>query len=97
MRHGRDELFAQVRRVDKGEATMSEVEEVIVYSTGLCYCSVCAPKHLPVVNVETAVDLSNPTGLDHGWRKSPEDFINGASNPCQCETDPNRLHYLLVC
>lgn len=71
--------------------------DVVVYTFGLCHCSVCAPKDLPLLHVETATDLAHPTGLDHGWKKSPENFKGGQPNPCQCNSDPSRMHYLMVC
>jgi hypothetical protein len=71
---------------------------VTVYRFGLCHCSVCAPKNMLREQVETETDLAHPTGLDHGWKISgDETFKGGETNPCRCDQDGERLHYLMVC
>lgn len=70
---------------------------VIVYTFGLCHCSVCAPKDMAVADVVAAANVQHPTGLDHGWEHSDEAFATGQQNPCECNTDSQRLHYLMVC
>lgn len=71
---------------------------VHVYRAGLVHCSVCAPKDLSGPDVARGADLSHPTGLDHGWSVSSDThFASGQTNPCQCEDDPERRHWLLSC
>lgn len=72
--------------------------DVTVYAAGLCHASACAPKGTPVAEIERAANSAHPTGLDHGWRKSDNDtFSGGEPNPCACNDDPDRLHWLLEC
>lgn len=72
--------------------------EVQVYSTGLCFCSVCAPADMLIPDMLRQVNLSNPTGLDHGWEVDDAgEFASGHPNPCVCGNDDTRLHYLLSC
>jgi hypothetical protein len=71
---------------------------ITVYRAGLCFASVCAPKDAPIEDVEAAANRSHPTGLDHGWRKADDaTFSGGEPNPCPCDSDPERLHWLLSC
>lgn len=71
--------------------------EVEVYKVGLCYLSACAPKALDKPDVEMAVNDQSPTGLDHGWSVSDEPFSGGQTNPCECNHDAARQHWLLSC
>lgn len=73
-------------------------EDIIIYSTGLVHCSVCALAKLPIEDVLQHVNLRNPTGLDHGWVLDDKGiFADGAPNPCVCNTHIDRKHYLLSC
>ena len=77
---------------------LQERKDVIVYSAGLVCCSACAPKSLTNEEVEAAVNAQLPTGLDHGWSISEDaTFKTGQTNPCECEDDTTRMHYLLNC
>jgi len=58
---------------------------------------VCAPRGMRIADVVHEANIAHPTGLDHGWEVSPEPFKGGETNPCECNTDPGRLHYLMVC
>lgn len=73
-------------------------DRAIPYKVGLCFASVCAPLDMPIEQVEADTNSAHPTGLDHGWKlsDSPE-FLGGQSNPCPCEHDPARQHWLLSC
>lgn len=73
------------------------MEKVKVYSTGVCYCSVCADKDLTLTEVESIVNGINHTGLKSKWKISTEDFMTGEKNPHECEKDSSKLHYLMVC
>lgn len=69
-----------------------------VYSYGLIHCSVCVPKGLTKQQIEDAVNSTHPTGISSRWEVSNDaTFKTGQSNPCICEQDSERLHYLMVC
>lgn len=75
-----------------------KINDVVVYTSGLICCSVCAPSDMPLEDVITAVNLQNPTGLSHGWTLDEKgEFAGGQPNPTQCNSDPSRMHYLLSC
>jgi hypothetical protein len=74
---------------------MSDVE---IYSSGLCCASVCAPKDMEGDQVADAVNAKRPTGISSRWEISEDkQFKSGEPNPCTCETDPERRHWLLNC
>lgn len=71
---------------------------VYVYSKGLVCCSVCAPGDMDADAVAAAVNREHPTGIDNGWSVSTDEtFITGQPNPCPCEDEPSRRHWLLEC
>lgn len=72
---------------------------VYVYANGLCHCSVCVPGRLTPDEVEAAVNAINPTGIHRRRWKIDEapTFKGGEANPCTCQDDPSRKHYLMVC
>jgi hypothetical protein len=70
---------------------------VIIYAKGLCCCSVCVPQQLTSSEIKKNVNYMNPTGINSLWKISSEKFSSGDFNPCKCNTDKNRLHYLLTC
>ena len=72
-------------------------KQLEVYSSGVVHCSVCTTKELSVKDVERRANVTNPTGIDHQWKVTEKSFGDGKSNPCQCNEDPTRLHYLLTC
>jgi hypothetical protein len=48
--------------------------------------------------VEAEVNRTHPTGISSPWRLSEnETFKGGENNPCVCEHDQTRLHWLLNC
>jgi hypothetical protein len=72
------------------------MSDVKPYAVGICRASVCAPKDTPIEEVEREVNGSHPTGIASPWRKSDDDaFSGGEPNPCPCNSDPERLHWLL--
>jgi hypothetical protein len=74
------------------------MERVIVYSSGIVSCSVCASGKLPKREVESEVNRINPTGIGSRWKISKDKtFSSGESNPCTCGKYKNRKHYLLNC
>ena len=51
---------------------------VQVYSSGLLFCSVCAPKEMTPKQVAENVNLYNPSGTTNGWEISPDKtFLQG--------------------
>jgi hypothetical protein len=73
-------------------------ERAVTYRVGLCMASVCAPKSMPIEEVEAQVNADNPTGLDFPWRLCDDaTFSGGQPNPCPCDQSPNRIHWLLNC
>jgi len=76
----------------------NEVEPpAIVYATGICHCSACVPKNWDRARVEIVVNIEHPTGISSKWAISDENFLSGESNPCPCEEDSSRQHWLLNC
>lgn len=74
---------------------MSAVE---AYAVGIVCASVCAPRDLPIEQVEDDVNRQHPTGISSRWKLSEDDhFATGQTNPCPCEKDPERQHWLLNC
>lgn len=72
-------------------------DKITIYSKGLVHCSVCADKSLSKKEVEDLVNQENPTGISSQWTVDKDAFADGGANPGQCEDDPKRLHYLMVC
>ena len=77
---------------------MATDDSVIVYRSGVARCSVCVPAVWPLEKVEDEVNASNPTGIESRWRKAEDStFPGGQPNPCDCEDDAERRHYLMEC
>lgn len=70
---------------------------IVIYAKGLCNCSVCVPKNTPIEMIEKEVNIMNPTGISSQWKISKGNWSDGSMNPCECDTDPERKHYLLKC
>jgi hypothetical protein len=71
---------------------------VMIYASSLLSCSVCAPAEMPIDEVERIVNEDRPAGTMRGWRKSSDaTFASGSPNPCTCNTDEGRQHWLLDC
>ena len=69
-----------------------------VYSIGLCYASVCVPKDMSIEDITSELNASHPTGISSNWELSKNThFATGGTNPCECEHDSGRLHYLFNC
>lgn len=67
--------------------------EFFVYSTGLCYSSVCTS-----LSDEEAIERLNeawPTGIPSQWRIADEPFRTGEANPCPCEQKPETHRHIL--
>lgn len=73
-------------------------DRVHIYSYGLCYASACAPAEMGGGDVAEAVNAQMPTGIGSRWNISSDAaFKSGQSNPCECEHDKTRRHWLLDC
>jgi hypothetical protein len=70
-------------------------ERLIVYSNGLCCCSVCASIDDPA-EVEAEVNRVHPSGVTP-WRIATRAFLDGTPNPSVCNTTLGRRHWLLEC
>jgi len=69
-----------------------------VYSIGLCFASVCARNDMSIEQITEKLNKEHPTGLDHGWELSKENFRDGTPNKCPCNVHPEtRKHYLFHC
>ena len=73
------------------------MKNITIYANGFCYCSVCADKDLGIEAILEYVNAHSPTGIESQWELAEENFKDGTINPCQCNTDKNRKHYLLNC
>jgi len=73
------------------------MEDVIIYTQGIIFCSVCAKKGLTIQEITDKVNELNPTGIGSKWQLSKEKFKGGEENPAQCNKYPDRLHYLFNC
>jgi hypothetical protein len=73
-------------------------DTVFVYAQGLCLCSVCVPANWGTEKIESQVNMASPTGISSRWAVSADPvFKDGRPNPCQCNDDASRKHYLLEC
>lgn len=70
---------------------------VVIYSTGMFCCSVCAPQDMTGEEVAADVRLHHlPAGTEGGWRLSGDKaFADGTPIPSVCEHDASRRHWLL--
>jgi hypothetical protein len=71
---------------------MSELADLIMYSQGMCYASVCTT--LPR---EQIADHCPPSGTSLGWQVSDEDFQDGTKNGSPCPDLAERRHWLVEC
>lgn len=73
-------------------------KQVHLYSIGIIHASACAPMDTPGLDVIDAANKIHPTG-GHPWFIDPDakTFNSGAPNPCVCNDDPARQHWLLTC
>ncbi len=72
--------------------------DVIIYGQGFIFTSACAPANLTADEVAAAVNAKSPTGISSAWLVSENPTFNGGeSNPCPCNTDETRQHWLLNC
>lgn len=71
---------------------------VVPYLVGLCSASVCVASDVDADELERAMNMLHPTGISSPWKVADDEtFANGSPNPCSCEQDASRTHYLLHC
>jgi len=72
---------------------------IYIYSAGLTYVSVCAPREMTGAEVTLATNYKHATGIESAWALSDDlTFQHGETNPCACNDHPTeRLHWLLGC
>ena len=73
--------------------------DVIVYSEGVIACSVCVPKEMTTEEIERIVNIEHPTQVSSDWKISKDTHFacELLTNPCICDDDSERKHYLLNC
>ncbi len=75
-----------------------EESDIVIYSNGLVFCSVCCHQDFTIEEITLWVNLTNETGTVNGWEHSKrKNFKQGNTNPCQCNTMSNHKHYLFEC
>ncbi len=74
------------------------MSKLIAYSIGIVAASVCVDDTLTTEEIESIMNAENPTGISSKWQISKDKYFHsGETNPCVCENDTNRKHYLMVC
>jgi len=74
------------------------MEDIEVYSIGIVYLSVCAKNTKSIEEITEFVNDNHPTGIESNWVKSEDThFKGGQTNPCTCERDDTRQHFLFNC
>lgn len=72
--------------------------EIFLYAVGGLSMSVCAPAVLNAEQVAHAINRHYPCGGDLRWKVADDShFKGGETNPCQCQEDSDRKHWLLDC
>jgi hypothetical protein len=69
---------------------------------GLCGMQVCAVKDATDEEILSVCNLENPSGTSNEWsivvRNIDEDSsIGSESLPVQCEQEPDRMHFIVIC
>ena len=72
---------------------------VMIYATGICAASVCAPVGMSHAEIEELVNEQSPTGIPSPWKISDdESFADGTPCGSPCEARPTtRQHWLVNC
>ena len=74
---------------------MSDLNRIIAISEGLCYQTVCVAKD---VTPDENNRWNTTSGTSLGWQISTDThFARGQPNPCSCDKEPDRMHYLRSC
>ena len=73
-------------------------KHIDIYSSGICYCSVCAPVGMPIGEVEELTNSQSPAGISPPWSlDGAEIFKTGEPNPHPCEEIDDCQHWLMSC
>lgn len=72
------------------------MDRIQVYSVGICHASVCAESNVKGEEVVAHVNRRVPTGVGP-WEITEKTFASGEPNPCLCNSDPGRFHWLVTC
>jgi hypothetical protein len=81
-----------IRTYEEWAAT-NPVSELIVYSEGLCFASVCTS--LDDGELDRRMS-ARPATATHGWVRSTDPyFAGGQPNPCPCELQPETHRHVL--
>lgn len=66
------------------------------YNIGFVCASICT--NMTVEEATEELNAQHPTGISSQWQPSEDKtFVGGQPNPCPCDQDPNRKHYLFNC
>jgi hypothetical protein len=77
---------------------MEKDKTIHLYSEGIIAASICVHKDMTREEIVEQVNIQHPTNISTGWKISDDKtFKQGKPNPCECEQDSDRLHYLLEC
>jgi len=72
-------------------------DTIVFYAEGPCMASICAPMFLTAQEIVAQANYYHPTGISSAWKVAEEPFRSGDPNPCPCDRDAQRVHYLLSC
>lgn len=72
-----------------------KLEDINIYNTGICSLSACVPKGYNIKDITKGINALAPLNVNT-WEKSEESFSSGHSNPCECQKDVTREHYLFI-
>ncbi len=79
-----------------GAEAQAKEQEFVIYSTGVCYMSVCTS--LSPEEATARVNAEAPTGVASKWELSEATFRTGQPNPCPCDKKPKtHKHFLFSC
>jgi hypothetical protein len=71
------------------------MNRIEIIAEGLCYQTLCVEKD---VTKEELSSFQRTSGTIRGWQLCEDPtFASGHSNPCICDQDRNRMHYLRDC
>jgi hypothetical protein len=75
------------------------MERVIITKPmiGLVYSQVCAEADATDEEILEVCNAKNPSGTSNGWSKVARENDNGRMRPVQCDDDPNRKHFIVIC
>ena len=71
--------------------------DAFIYSQGFCYTSVCASAELTINELTEWLNNTSPTGIESKWTFDKNNFADGNPNPCECNHNTSRKHYLFNC